>query len=357
MGRIVFRGAILFSLFFVVFICSAASSSRDDLRKVRPLVWLNDQFMLVGLDNKIYKYDAVDHKVVGVISEPYYSSEIYECFSPEGGIFAISEPVVTKNGDATSTFYGDIVYRWIQDWNEPSRYTELKDVAWWNTNPLDCAHFDYVETDLRADSTHNGAGQLMRTVDGDARVYFRFKVTRGFEKTVVISKDGSVKELSLGNSKRSVGIESVFDRRLQQYFWYTSTSDFDIADHVWPLQAWWVTPGGEVLREITVPAGPWVRRFSTLYLFKYFSCGPSCYSNMKMYAGNGQIYIYIFGDAVENSVQGVYRLDAEGQKWNKIVSGTITNGLVISPNGCQVSYSANGKMQMLNVCKAELPTL
>ena len=114
---------------------------------------------------------------------------------------------------------------------------------------------------------------------------------------------------------------------------------------------WWVSDDGEVLEDVTIPIGPWIRHFSFFYDLQYFSCGPECYSHMKMYAGNGQIYIYVWGESVEKSVRGVYRLDTKGQEWNKLINGDIDNGLIISPNGCRISYAANGKMQIMDVCK------
>ena len=102
---------------------------------------------------------------------------------------------------------------------------------------------------------------------------------------------------------------------------------------------------------MTIPAGPWVKSFSTFYRLKYFSCGPSCYSHMKIFTGNDLLYIYVWGDAVDEHVRGVYLLEQKNRKWNKIISGTLDNELSISPNGCQLSYAQSGEMKVTNVCE------
>ena len=46
----------------------------------------------------------------------------------------------------------------------------------------------------------------------------------------------------------------------------------------------------------------------------------------------------------------IYRLDASGQAWEKIIAGTLDNGLIVSPSGCQFAYSTGGPMQIMTVC-------
>jgi len=68
---------------------------RTVLPKARPLVWLDERFLLTGVDNKIVKLDSRDSKIVHVVSEPYYPRSGYECFSREGGRFAVTTPEVS----------------------------------------------------------------------------------------------------------------------------------------------------------------------------------------------------------------------------------------------------------------------
>ena len=328
------------------------------LQNARPLSWLDDRYVLVGQGNRIVKYDTSNLKIVDIISDSYHSGS-YECFSPEGGVFAIKEPIVSNYGNSGRvTSYENIIHRWIQDWNQPTLFKELKTVEWWNTNPHDCTHFDYKEassTEKIGDDVFNydrNTPKLVKTMGGNTKSYYRFQKPY-FERVVLMEKSGGVKKINLGKTQ-SIGerIDASFDKKLQQYFWYEVKDDFNSDNNSWPLKGWWVTPNGEILHEITIPKGPWVKHFSTLYQFKYFSCGPSCYSNMKMYAENGRIYIYIWGEAIDDSVSGIYRLDVQEQKWDKLIAGVVdSHHLTISPNGCQISYAIDSEMQIMNVCE------
>jgi sugar lactone lactonase YvrE len=103
-----------------------------------------------------------------------------------------------------------------------------------------------------------------------------------------------------------------------------------------------VTPGGKIKDWVILPNGPWIKSCSTLYTLRHFPRGPACYSNMRIWAGNGQLYIGVSGDPIDTSVEGVYRLDARKEEWENIIAGTLDNGLILSPSGCQIGYAAGG---------------
>jgi hypothetical protein len=63
----------------------------------------------------------------------------YECFSREGGRFALTAPEVSGTG----TSYQNMVYRWIEGWDQPAHSTDFKTLEWWNTNPRDCTAVDF----------------------------------------------------------------------------------------------------------------------------------------------------------------------------------------------------------------------
>lgn len=115
-----------------------------------------------------------------------------------------------------------------------------------------------------------------------------------------------------------------------------------------------MTPEGTVKDLVVLPYGPWIKTFSTLYTLRHFSCGPQCYSNMRMWAGNGQLYIGVWGDAIDTSVAGVYLFDTGKDAWEKIIAGALDNGLVLSPSGCQIAYAVGGRMQIMTVCEKGL---
>jgi hypothetical protein len=318
---------------------------RTLLAHARPLVWLDDRFLLAGLDNKIVKLDSRNATILDVVSESYYPGVGHECFSREGGRFAVTEP--EKNGSSTS--YANMLYRWIKDWNQPTDFEEIKTCEGWNTNPHDCTAVDYKE----ARGDEQAAEQLMKAAHGRTKIHSRKAQTEGrYEWAVTMEKDGPAIEVMLGQPPFFFGLDmrSSFDESSGQYFWYLATEDFDLKSPHWPLKGWWVTPEGAVTGMVILPNGPWIRPFSFLYTMRFFSCGPPCYSHMDMWAGNGQLYIGLSGKAVDAPVRGVYRLDAGGQGWEKIISGTLDNGLILSPSGCQIAYSTGGPMQIMTVC-------
>ena len=321
---------------------------RTVLPNARPLVWLDERFLLTGVDNKIVKLDSRDSKIVQVVSEPYYPRVGYECFSREGGRFAVTAPEVSGSG----TSYQNMVYRWIQDWDQPAHFTEYKALESWNTNPHDCTAVKYKAA---ASIQEQSGPQLLKAADGRTTIYYRgVQVESPHERVVTIEKDGSAAEVALETTPRWLGnqvqLRSSFDPSSRRYFWYLNTEDFNIASPHWPLKGWWVTPEGKIEDWVILPDGPWVKPFSTLYTLRHFSCGPPCYSNMKIWAGNGQLYISVWGDAIDAAVEGVYRLNARKEAWEKIIAGALDNGLILSPSGCQIGYAAGGRMHIMSVC-------
>jgi len=322
--------------------------TRTVLAGARPLVWLDERSLLVGVDNKIVKLDTHDAKIVAIVSEPYYPRTGYECFSRQGGRFAVTLP--EKSGGSTS--YANMVYRCIPDWEQPARFEDLETCEAWNANPHDCTSVDF--TEARRDE--KPAEPLLKAADGSTKVFYRGEgLASPHERVVTVTKDGHTKDVWLATTpvfvSSQIEVRSDFDESSGRYLWYLSTSDFDVASRHWPLMAWWVAPEGRVERIVPLPNGPWIRPFTTLYVLKHFSCGPACYSNMKMWAGNGRIYIAVWGKAIDGAVEGVYRLDASGQAWEKIIAGTLDNGLVLSPSGCQLGYAADGQLRIMSVCE------
>ncbi len=317
------------------------TSAETLLEKAKPLVWLSDTTLLVGLDDKIVKYDTVARKVVGVVSEPYYSSDVYECFSLEGGVFPVTKPVVTLTDGGKDTYYGDMVYRWIKDWNAPHIFTEPDNVQGWNTNPHDCSHFEFVEESYSKEIAGRAFGResgprLLREESVVAKIYFSYDAVNGeYERVALVDKQGVVKTLNLGSAGfMEASTDSSFDRVSNKYFWYSTTSSFTNSDGVWPLQGWWVSPDAEILNEVVIPKGPWVTDPSFLKRLAYFSgAGLSTYSRMKMYASAGNIYIRIWGKAVDDSARGIYKLDTQKQQWEKLVAGALdmNSDLALSP--------------------------
>ena len=358
MKKVIFFSAVGLAVVGVLFVLAGSRTQKPPLAnipvrtvlpKARPLVWLDERFLLTGVGNKIVKLDSRDSKIVHVVSEPYYPGVGHECFSRDGGRFAVTAP--EKHGSSTS--YQNMVYRWIQDWDQPARFTDIKALEGWNTNPHDCTAVKYKKP---ASIQEQSGPQLLKAADGRTNIYYRgAQIESPHERVVTIAKDGSVAEVALETTPRWIGnhvqVRSSFDESSGLYFWYLSARDFNLASPHWPLKGWWVTREGEIKDWVILPNGPWIKSFSTLYTLRHFSCGPPCYSNMEIWAGNGQqLYISVWGDAIDTSVEGVYRLDARKEAWEKIIAGALDNGLILSPSGCQIGYAAGGRLHIMTVC-------
>jgi len=323
-------------------------TNRMILADARPLVWLDDRFLLAGVNNEIVKLDTRDSTIVEVVSEPYFPGVGHECFSRAGGRFAVTQPEQTGGG----TSYSNMVYRWVRDWNQPDQFEELDTCEGWNTNPHDCSAVAY----RREQGDERWAEQMLKAADGTTTVYYRGSGLQSpHERVVAITKDGHTKEVWLETTPNFVSplveLRSSFDEATGQYLWYLSTNDFNLESRHWPLKAWWVAPEGRVTSMTLLPNGPWMKSFSMLYTLRYFSCGPECYSHMEMWAGNGERYLGVWGKAIDRAVTGVYRLDASGQAWEKIIAGELDNGLVLSPSGCRIGYAAGGQLHVVDVCE------
>ncbi|MFH0985333.1 MAG: DUF2628 domain-containing protein [Candidatus Omnitrophota bacterium] len=331
------------------------------LQNAKPLAWLNDQQMLVGLDSKIVRYDIRGLKIVDVISDSYFSGAD-ECFSPEGGVFRVNQPIVAAESGIREASSEWATYHWIQDWNAPKSFEKLNAYYWWKTNLYDCKQFDFNQGDPsrviggEVWNFDRDTPQLLRTTEGKTQSYLRYENRHSryeakHERKVFVADNGKVREIDLGEKSGDPcgGLRASLDRTTNEYFWYEACRNFNSSEKRWPLDGWWIAPDGQV-NKVVIPKGPWIKHYSLLSQLKYFSCGLTCYCDMEMYVGNKQIYIYISGKAVDSSAWGVYRLDVKNQAWRKMIAGATDNGLFISPNGCQISYAVNGEMKIMDVC-------
>lgn len=150
------------------------------------------------------------------------------------------------------------------------------------------------------------------------------------------------------------GLYYAYDESKSMYFQYMDERDFD-KSYYSPRKGWWVDIEQKVISGIVIPAGPWVTDYSFYDDLQYFSCGRSCYSNMKIYVSNGEIYAHIYGRAILNGAEGVYHLilgeGGKSNQWQKIASGTLDYKPLLSKDGCKVLYSVDEEMKITNICK------
>lgn len=320
------------------------------LSGARPLTWLDDTTVLVARDGRIVRYDVARGREAGEVAAAYAPNR-YEVMTPAGGVFALNEPSVGRDGRVRSE---EVVFHRVEDWARPDVVRGLTGLEAQRTNRLDGAHYEHrstpdVET-LAGWRYHRAArtGQLVRTADGRTRTY----EARDGEVLVLLEKDGPETAIVLPGSAggRREAIAPSYDWGGGRYLWYEVAANFDADRPTWPLRAWWVSRDGQVEGELELPAGPWVRKYTFWYSLQHFSAGPATYSHMRVIAAGGRVFIHVYGRAVADRVASVYELDQAAGAWRRRVAGELDGPVAVSPDGCRLAYARAGEMAVLEVC-------
>lgn len=315
-----------------------------------PLMWIDDNKILIEDGNKISEFDVQKKEITQLVYEinPSYGQlkSLFSCLS--------------KN-------------RWIlrlKDFNtidihisEHDKYALSEHYGWGNINRLDCTP-EYDQHEIPSKTvTYKGKtytlgnepmlGQLLKKRDGQTYIY---SAGNSLLINVFASKYLNSK-ITFDNLSQITfpAILSDYDKTKNIYLLYVNNNNFDSTEKTWPIQAVWVTIKPDLLISniFTIPAGPWVRDYTTFDHLTCFSCGCSCYSNMHLYAADGKIYALIWGKAVNKQHKGIYQL-IDGKNnlfWQQIANEDIKSELYFSPNGCKVVYQSNNKIKLINVCK------
>ncbi|MEL6815368.1 MAG: hypothetical protein AAFP03_11210 [Cyanobacteria bacterium J06598_3] len=151
-----------------------------------------------------------------------------------------------------------------------------------------------------------------------------------------------------------------YDSQQQQYLWYTFPSQFGVEPADWSIKTWTVSPAFDLVKEQSLPAGPWVYPHGFMKMMSCFSCGCSCYERLSLQVENGELYIGVFGKAVEDRYAGIYKLHSseKGESWKPVSLGAnVTENFAVSPDGCQVAYGESvltgeaGDVFIANTCQ------
>jgi hypothetical protein len=192
----------------------------------------------------------------------------------------------------------------------------------------------------------NSGGEIQRTLE-------LWKTDNSTGKSNGMSLILDNNDLPHGKDNYGNKVLSFYDIDQDNYVLFEITSNFDENSNDWPLTAWRVTPDLALVERYILPPGPWVEKHSFLKQMSCFSCGCHCYSHMMIYGNGGKIYAHIYGKAVDNDAAGIYLLSNKGlqPEWVSIYKGNFSNGVVLSPNGCEIFISNHkNKFLQLSVC-------
>lgn len=341
-----------------------------------PLTWISDNVIAISQYDSIYKYDIATKKVVNNLVTSYDSTNFthYNCFSPDAAIYQKNKPI--RKPKSTSRPNPEVAC-FITNWNHDSSsqcydYTNKGTLI---PNYLDCTTIDregrsqYYKQRIVSDKFSNGHNfnfaPVFKASHGDTYLFGRNsggEIQRTLELWKTDNSTGKSNGMSLildnndlphGKDNYGNKVLSFYDIDQDNYVLFEITSNFDENSNDWPLTAWRVTPDLALVERYILPPGPWVEKHSFLKQMSCFSCGCHCYSHMMIYGNGGKIYAHIYGKAVDNDAAGIYLLSNKGlqPEWVSIYKGNFSNGVVLSPNGCEIFISNHkNKFLQLSVC-------
>jgi hypothetical protein len=393
---------MIISIVFAVFTVSISDASILDLlfkknkqikivdlrqENTKPLTWLTGNIIVISKEASIYLYDIKRETLLERVVDSYDESnyQFRNCFSPYASVITLKPPIKEyKNGKINSNAIHVVQnsYRYIVDWQQPSKNKNVDFTIFWGTNELDCTMVDYKgrrEYTNRREAEDGfystrpfSSPPLFRSIHGESFLFLKkrsnnkypkhIEVGSKYENTLDTSKD-TYMELELdtngmphGNEMFPNKIESFYDSHEDNYVLYENTDQFDSKEGVWPLTAWRVTPKRKLIERYTLPPGPWVKKHSFLKELSCFSRGCEGYSYMKLYGGGGKIYVHIWGKAVDSDEAGIYLLEGKGAntRWSSLILGNIKNNIIVSPDGCVIVFSdKKNNLKKMEICSSD----
>ena len=105
-------------------------------------------------------------------------------------------------------------------------------------------------------------------------------------------------------------------------------------------------------QDVSIPEGPWVVDYGFFDQLKGFSCGISCYTNMRIFLVGDKILISIWGKLVNSKLRGLYEL--QGERWVKLKKyhDEDSPAIVTGRDSCRlIIHQSNGTL-LFDLCTA-----
>ena len=334
-----------------------------------PLIWLDNERLYTGKNNTVYLRDTTKpnstEAILTIDKSNGYINYGWSCFSQKKWALSLwgNPPNSNSSGLRKGGYYisfsdGKISHEKLQ-----KNFSE-------NTNRFDCKFLGKHRKLPKAVNLENRyirlTGMALHLVSSDV-ADFTSQADASSDIDIISSLSGSVKltklpvEFDTGVSTRSP-LRSIKDTTSNKYFWYLTTKNFDAHDNIWPIPGWWVDGNLDKVEPVKIPQGLWVRKISSIKHMSCFSCGCGCYSNMRMYAMNGELLIQTWGRSVHKAGVGIFRLSTSenlGSIWERLTSDQSSGQIRISPNGCKVAYLSgpkksiayfSGELKIIDIC-------
>jgi hypothetical protein len=88
-----------------------------------------------------------------------------------------------------------------------------------------------------------------------------------------------------------------------------------------PLKGSVYSTDGAVVKNLEIPEGPWLWRYSFFDTLKYFSCGIDCYVNFEPFMVRNTLFARAWGPAVPKAGVGLFV--REGNEWRRLSGETL----------------------------------
>ena len=306
--------------------------------------WFSDGTLLLSEENKLLIYDPTSKtSTVAVTFDKGSTLASMQCVTDEVAIALYSLPTETQTS-----------YR--INWRSPQDYETIDSTApssfGNNYNLLDCERRRH-RYDSALIKNEDGLvkhyGKTVSGIDGSPPIWavdvFNSEFPPVSSGSPPDTDDTPDRRLEL-QTYSSAGQEfnADYDRTKDQYLWYKNANSFSAKPENWHLSTWLVSSDVKTAVEKPLPAGPWVYEHGFWKTMSCFSCGCACYERSRVQIENGQIYIRVFGQAVNEEHQGIYKLfEAEGLvEWIPVAIGKEIGNFVVSPDGCKIAINKEG---------------
>ena len=315
--------------------------------------WFEDGTILISEANKLLIYNPDDNtRTVTATFAADSTFDRVQCITDDMAIvsYALS----------SETFAN---YR--INWRSPHNYEEVEIPPSFinNYNLLDCerrrARYDSALI-KNEDGLVKHYGQIRSGLNGKTAVWAVDVFDSEFSPVSSLDSPLDTKEkpdrrLELATySSTGQAFHADYDRAKNQYLWYKDPPAFSAKPENWQLDAWIVSSEVTAAVEQPLPAGPWVYEHGFWKTMSCFSCGCACYENVYVQMENGQIYIMVFGKAVDQAHKGLYKLFDSGEtvEWIPVATGEgISSAFTLSPDGCKAAIQKEGTPYLVEICE------
>jgi hypothetical protein len=149
---------------------------------------------------------------------------------------------------------------------------------------------------------------------------------------------------------------AAYDPSTGMYLIYQETRDFEKHRGSWPLTSRLLTLESRSFQEIPIPEGPWIVTYGFIDQLKGFSCGISCYTNMRLFLVGNRILISVWGRLVSARTRGLYEL--RGERWVKLrgYAGEDPPAIVNATDGCRLVIHHPKETLLMDLCRGPVST-